>query len=290
MAESSSKAASTPMMLGARAHDFGRLPAEELARKIARQGLTCVQLALGKAISGIDLAPGTINPGLAHHVGQAFLKHNVQIAVLGCYINPIHPDRATRRTLLTLFKEHLRYARDFGCGLVALETGSVNADYSPHPDNRGDDAFRQLLESIGELVAEAEKFGVLVGIEGVTWHTVSTPAKMRTVLDTIQSNNLQVVFDPVNLLSIDNCREPDRVIKESFELFGDRIAIIHAKDFVVKNGEFKTVPAGKGSLDYRYLLKTLKTKKPSINVLLEEAGEDVVDDCMKHLRNVYDVV
>ena len=277
-------------MLGARAHDFGRLPAEELARKIAARGLTCVQLAVAKAIAGVELAPGFLSPGLAHHVGQAFHRHNVQIAVLGCYINPIHPDRATRRTLISLFKEHLRYARDFGCGLVALETGSVNADYSPHPDNRGEDAFRQMLNSIGELVAEAEKFGVLVGIEGVTWHVVSTPAKMRTVLDTIKSDNLQVVFDPVNLLSIDNCSGPDRVIKESFELFGDRIAIIHAKDFVVKNGGFKTVPAGKGSLDYRHLLKTLKAKKPSINVLLEEAGEDVVDDCVKHLRSIYAAV
>jgi sugar phosphate isomerase/epimerase len=277
-------------MLGARAHDFGRLPAGELARKIAAKGLTSVQLAVAKAIAGVELAPGFLSPGLAHHVGQAFHRHNVQIAVLGCYINPIHPDRATRRTLLGLFKEQLRYARDFGCGLVALETGSVNADYSPHPDNRGEDAFRQLLESIGELVAEAERFGVLVGIEGVTWHVVSTPARMKTLLDNIRSSNLQVVFDPVNLLSLDLCRDPDRVIKESFDLFGDRIAIIHAKDFVVKDGEFKTVPAGKGNLDYRYLLKTLKSRKPSINVLLEEAGEDVVDDCVKHLRTVYDAV
>ena len=279
-----------PLMLGARAHDFGKLPADELARKIAARGLTGVQLALGKAIAGIEVAPGFLSPGLAHHVGQAFHQHGVQIAVLGCYINPIHPDRATRRTLLGLFKEHLRYARDFGCGLVALETGSLNADYSSHPDNRGEGAFRQLLDSIGELVAEAEKFGVLVGSEGVTWHTVSTPARMKTLLDKIGSNNLQVVFDPVNLLSLDNCGDPDRVIRESFDLFGDRIAIIHAKDFVVKNGEFKTVPAGKGSLDYRYLLKTLKTRKPGVNVLLEEAGEDAVDDCMKHLRGIYDAV
>jgi L-ribulose-5-phosphate 3-epimerase len=279
-----------PLRLGARAHDFGKLPADELAGKIAARGLTSVQLALGKAIAGVDLAPGFLSPGLAHHIGQAFNRHGVQIAVLGCYINPIHPDHAARRTLLSLFKEHLRYARDFGCGLVALETGSVNADYSPHPDNHSDDAFRQLLESIGELVAEAEKFGVLVGIEGVTWHVVSTPARMKTLLDKIGSNNLQVVFDPVNLLSLENCGDPDRVIKESFELFGDRIAIIHAKDFVVKNGEFKTVPAGKGSLDYRYLLKTLKAKKPCINVLLEEAGEDVVDDCVRHLRSIYDAV
>ena len=97
--------------------------------------------------------------------------------MLGCYVNPIHPDPATRRSLLGLFKEHLRYARDFGNGLVALETGSVNADYSPHPENHGEHAFQQSLASIAELAAEAEKFGVIVGIEAVASHVVSTPTK-----------------------------------------------------------------------------------------------------------------
>ena len=175
---------------------------------------------------------------------ERFTSHGVQIAVLGCYVNPIHPDPMTRKSLLGLFKEHLRYARDFGNGLVALETGSVNADYSPHPENHGETAFQQSLASIAELVAEAEKFGVIVGIEAVTSHVVSTPQKMRRMLDTVASNNLQVVFDPVNLLSLENHHEQERVIGESLELFGDRIAIIHAKDFVVENGQFKMYKRG----------------------------------------------
>ena len=192
---------SLPLRLGVRAHDFGCRPADELVAKIAANGLICTQLALGKAIAGLELKPGVLNPGLAFHIGQAFQRHGVQIAVLGCYVNPIHPDTKMRATLLSLFKEHLRFARDLGCGLVALETGSVNADYSPHPDNHSEAAFQESLASIAELVAEAEKFGVLVGIEAVTSHVVSTPAKMRRMLDAVASNNLQVVFDPVNLLS-----------------------------------------------------------------------------------------
>lgn len=146
--------------IGVRAHDFGRLSADELASRIAARGLTCVQLALNKAIVGLDLKAGDMNPGLAFHVGQAFRRHGVQIAVLGCYINPIHPDPAKRKELLAFFKDHLRYARDFGCGLVGLETGSVNADYSPHPDNQSEAAFQQMLAGIAELVQEAERFGV----------------------------------------------------------------------------------------------------------------------------------
>jgi sugar phosphate isomerase/epimerase len=274
------------MRIGVRAHDFGKLPADELACRIAAKGLSCVQLAVSKAIAGLDLKPGDMNPGLAWHVGQAFQRHGVQIAVLGCYINPIHPDPQRRAELLGFFKEHIRFARDFGCNSVGLETGSVNADYSPHPNNHGELAFHRMLKSIAVLVEEAEKFGVIVCIEGVTSHTVSTPAKMRRVLDTIKSNNLQVIFDPVNLLSIDNYRDQDRVMMESFDLFGDRIAVLHAKDFRVEGNALKQVRAGQGNYNYRLLLETINKRKPCISILLEEASEDTAAECVQFINSM----
>jgi L-ribulose-5-phosphate 3-epimerase len=275
-----------PIRIGVRAHDFGRLSAGELAAKIAAKHLVCAQLALGKAIAGFTLKPGALNPGLAFDIGKAFQQHGVQIAVLGCYVNPIHPDPTTRQSLLGLFKEHLRYARDFGNGLVALETGSINADYAPHPENHGESAFQQSLSSIAELVAEAEQFGVIVGIEAVTSHVVSTPQKMKRMLDAVASNNLQVVFDPVNLLSLDNHLAQERVIGESLELFGDRIAIIHAKDFVVDNGQFKCTSAGLGKLRHDLVMKFAVEQKPGISIVLEDTNEQTAQDSRQFLRHV----
>ena len=277
---------SLPIRFGVRAHDFGCLPAGELAAKIAAKHLVCVQLALGKAIAGFNLKPGALNPGLAFEIGRAFQEHGVQIAVLGCYVNPIHPDPTTRKSLLGLFKEHLRYARDFGNGLVALETGSVNADYSPHPENHGETAFQQSLASIAELVAEAEHFGVIVGIEAVTSHVVSTPQKMRRMLDNVASNSLQVVFDQVNLLSLDNHHEQERVIGESLELFGDRIAVIHVKDFAVENGQFKCASAGLGKLRHDLVMKFAVTQRPGISILLEDTNEQAAEDSRQFLGQV----
>ena len=274
------------MRIGVRAHDFGKLPAEELAGRIAAKGLSCVQLALSKAIEGLNLHPGDLNSGLAFHIAQAFHRHGLQIAVLGCYVNPIHPDPETRRVLLGFFKEHLRFARDFGCGLVALETGSLNADYSFHPDNHGEQALELSLASIASLVEEAEKWGVIVGIEGVTTHVVSTPARMRRVLDTIGSSHLQVVFDPVNLLSTHNYRSQDAIIQQAFDLYGDRIVVLHAKDFIVKDTEFKAVRTGQGCFNHELLLGLLRKRKPHINLLLEEVGENTVADCIQFLHKV----
>jgi L-ribulose-5-phosphate 3-epimerase len=271
------------LRLGVRAHDFGKLPSEELASRIAKKGFVAVQLALNKAIEGLDLEPGNLSPGLAFHVGEAFRRHGIQIAVLGCYINPLHPDREKRRELIGWFKEHLRYSRDFGCGLVALETGTPDPDYLPHRDTHTEASFQESLRSLAELVAEAERFGVIVGVEGVTTHAVSTPAKMRRMLDSLASPNVQVVFDPVNLISFENHLDQQRVVEESLQLFGDRIAVAHAKDFVVGEDSLTTVAPGKGSFDYAPLLRHLTLRKPGISIICEETGPEWAEEAIGHL-------
>ena len=276
------------MRIGVRAHDFGKLPAAELAQHIAAQGLESVQLNIGASIAGVDGQPGCLSPGLADHVRRAFDRAGVGIAALSCYVNPIHPDQATRAANLARFKEHLRFARGFGCGVVALESGSLNADYSPHKDNHTGRAFRQTVASLAELTEEAERFGVLVGIEGVTSHVLGTPELMYQALQAVDSPNLQVVLDPVNLINNDNYKDQRQVMEKVFELYGDRIIIIHAKDFIVENGAVKAVHCGRGIMDYPYILSVLKERKPFIDVILEGVPEDAAEECVKYLNGAAD--
>lgn len=263
--------------LGVRAHDFGKLPTDQLAAVVAAKGFTCIQLALAKALEGINSDTGALNPGLARHVRQTFERHGVAISVLGCYINPIDPDPEKRKQQMARFKEHIRFARDFGCSVVATETGSRNADWSQHPNNASDSTLAELTDQIGELVREAEKFGVFVCIEGVTRHVVSTPQRMKRVLDAINSPNLQVLFDWVNLLSAENHQNQIQVIDEAFALFGDRIQVIHAKDFVANGNELKPALIGEGHLRFERLFYHLKTRKSFIDVLLEETSPSTVE-------------
>lgn len=275
------------MILGVRAHDFGKTSPVELAGRISAKGFTCVQLPLSKAVHGIDTGPGRLNPGLAGYIRDVFAEHNLKIAVLGCYINPVHPDPQIRRKDLERFKEHLRYVRDFGCSIVGTETGSVNPGQPFPPGNHSEETFQILLDSVAELVAEAEKFGVIMGIEGVVKEPLSTPEKIKRLIDTIKSNNLQIIYDPANLISAANYEKQDEIYQKSFALFGDRIVIIHAKDFVIENGKKELVQVGKGILNYELLLKLIKTRKPLINVLLEGATPDNAVECGEYLKRVY---
>lgn len=270
--------------IGIRAHDLGRFPAGELARRVSGYGLDCVQLALGKAIEGADLRSGVISSEFARGIGAAFGRHHIRIEVLGCYINPIHPDSGKRCELLGWFKEHLRHARDFDCNVVALESGSFNADYSPHADNSGEDAFQQLLASLQELVEVAERCGVVVGIEAVSGHVISTPERMRRLLDAIPSPHLQVVFDPVNLLLPEHGMNQREVIERSLDLFGMKIAVLHAKDYRVREGRTEFCSVGAGVMEYGFLISWLACHRPGMAILLEEVGPHDVESSVAFIN------
>lgn len=271
-------------MIGIRAHDMGKMPAKELAKAVAEKGCGCVHLALQRALTDYNFSVGKLNPGMAKTIREAFRKEDVCISVLGCYINPVHPNPQSRRDSLEWFKEHIRFARDFGCSIVATETGSLNADCSYHPGNASAETFEALVESVRELVGEAEKFGVFVCLEGVTTHTISTPKLMKRILDRIQSNNLQVLFDLANLLDENNIGRQREIIQEAFQLYGDRIIMIHAKDFIFDHGTKISVPIGEGVMDYPFLMKILAAQKPGIEITMEDTKPEWIEEGIKTLR------
>lgn len=275
------------MNIGIRAHDIENRPLEELVKEIAGKGFTSVQLALSKSFDEINTEKGSLSPGLAHYIGSAFSRKHIQIAVLGCYFNMIHPDQVERRNGIERFKEHIRFARDFGCSIVATETGNVHPEISYTEENFKEEPFLEVVDSVRELVKEAEKFGVIVGIEAGVNHPVYSPKVMKRLLDTIDSNNLQVILDPVNLLTVDTYENQLEIFQEAMELFGDRVVVLHAKDFIIENNQLLPTAVGKGLLNYEFILNMIKKKKPFINILLEETKEPYIDESVAFLKRLW---
>ncbi|WP_419954007.1 sugar phosphate isomerase/epimerase family protein [Neobacillus niacini] len=275
--------------IGIRAHDIEDPSIENVVTIIANKGLSSVQLALGKSLKDTNSELGSLSPGFAQTIRRFFDKKGIQIAVLGCYFNMIHPDHTERRKGIARFKEHLRFARDFGCSIVGTETGNVQAEIVYTEENFTEQPFLEVVESVKELVEEAEKFGVMVGIEGGINHPIHSPERMKRLLDTVPSNNLQVIYDPANFISIDNFLNQEKVIQEAFELFGDRMVILHAKDFVIEDEQVKIVPVGQGLLNYDFLFNLLKKKKPFINILMESTQEPYIDGSVDFLIEKYGI-
>lgn len=65
---------------------------------------------------------------------------------------------------------------------------------------------------------------IIVAIEPVCRHIVNNAKRARKVLDAIDSPNLQIIFDPVNLLDESNYQEYPAIFKEFVEILGPDIA------------------------------------------------------------------
>ncbi|MCB2339267.1 sugar phosphate isomerase/epimerase family protein [Clostridium estertheticum] len=275
------------MRIGIRGHDVGQYKLEELAEILEGKNLKSIQFVPKKIITEFKITNGSMTPGMAEHIKQILTKHNLNISLLGCYINLANPDDNELNKLLENFKEHIRFAKYLGCNIVGTETGALNREYVYTKDNNTEEAFKRSLNSMKILVKEAEKFGVVVGVEGVTKHVMNTPERLKRAIDCVNSNNLQVIFDPINFIDETNFDNQDEIIKKSFELFGDKIAIIHAKDFVYDDGKIKQVSIGSGQFNYPLLLSLIKERKPYIDIILEDTVPTDLDSSIKYIEELY---
>lgn len=258
------------MQLGIRLHDTTKLPFEERIADVHNLGFACGHLALAKVIDEFPTTDEALTPGLAMYIKNVFAKNHVDIAVLGCYLNLANPNKEQLEKTVHRYMAHIRFASWLGCGVVGTETGAPNETYSFTPECHTEEALQLFIQNVRPVVKYAEQMGVVFAIEPVYRHIVWNPKQARRVLDEIQSPNLQIIFDPVNLLDIANYRDREEIIGEAIELLGPDIAMVHLKDFRVEGEKMVSVGCGLGEMDYTDILKFMKERKPFIHATLED--------------------
>lgn len=275
------------MRIGIRAHDVAYAPLEQLIPNIHGQGFHCMHIALSKSIREFRPEIETMTPGLAMYMKELCTENKVDVAVLGCYLNLANPDPEQLAQIVEKYKAHIRFASVLGCGVVGTETGAVNTEYSFEPANHSEEALQIFIKNLRPIIEYAEKFGVIVAIEPVYKHIVYNIERARRVLDEINSPNLQIIFDPVNVLSVDNIKDQDEMIQKAFDLLGKDIAVVHAKDFLVENNEIISVASGLGGLNYPLLLKLVKQHKPYVHVTLEDTCPENAAAAREFMEKTY---
>lgn len=277
------------LQIGLRLHDGEKLPLEELLPKVRDQGFTCVHMALSKSLKDTPNTPSALTPGYAGYLRRLFWENGLDIAVLGNYLNLAHPDPDALKAIQEKYYAHIRFAALLGCGMVGTETGAPNSEYKFCQECRSDIALSAFIKNLKPVVRCAESYGVTVAIEPVAKHIVWSPKRCRQVLDEIGSHNLQVLFDPVNLLSMDNVDHADEVIAEAIELLGKDVVMLHLKDFLPEDagGQLKSVAPGLGGMDYRRVMAFVKAEKPYLYATLENTCPENAVACRQAMERAY---
>lgn len=282
------------MQLGIRLHDVNTTLAPELqtmearAKKAREEGFSCVHLAFSKVIRGFTFDECALTEGLAAHTRRVFAQNELDVAVLGCYLNLAHPDPEKLREIQSRYFGHLRVAALMGAGVVGTETGAPNPEYKTDANTHTPAALEAFIRGLAPVVERAEHYGVTVAIEPVWKHIVYDADRALQVLNAIASPNLRIILDPVNLLYPGNIDRAGAVIGDAIDKLGDRVAVVHLKDFTPVGDDLKALAAGTGEMDYTSILRFMKDRKPYIQATLENTGNENAVAAREFLQRLYD--
>lgn len=261
---------------GCRGHDvaFDGTP-DGLGAALEFQGVRNVQLALARSFPQ-EANPERLSPGLGATIRRALAAHGVEVAILGCYVNIIHPDLDEREAALRRFEAYLAHARFFGAPIVATETGSVDPSFAYTEDNFTPGAFEAAVASIRRLCATAERYGVVVGIEPGVNHPIHDVETTRRLIKRVDSPALGIVLDPTALITPQLAPRQLDIVRDALESFGDRVVATHLVDYRVEGSAIERCDIGAGVLDVEGVLAQVCAVKPGGYVITEFTEGDAI--------------
>ncbi|EUJ39662.1 AP endonuclease [Listeria weihenstephanensis FSL R9-0317] len=275
------------MQFAIRGHDITNVKnVEDLALKTQLAGIQNVQLALGISFPNMPTETANINPGMGNYFRTKLAERDVNIAILSCYINMIHPDLDVREQLLQKFEAYVKHAKYFGASMVATETGCVFPEIAYTTENFTEEAFQETVDVIKRLVEVGEKHGMLIGIEPGLNHPIHSLQKTERLIELVDSDFLGIILDPTNLITAETYPNQVDIVKHAFRLFGESICAVHMKDFVVENDRVKPTYLFQGEMQVKEIISVIAQQKPNSFVVLEETKDEWIGKAKDELNHM----
>ena len=249
---------------------------------------TKIAAVKGLGMTATDLGVGSSGPlPEPVPVRQLFHEQGMMLAQVSCYTNLECAPGPSRGAQMGRLQEALAFAGAAGARCVVSGCGHMDPNradevFVAHPDNWTDAAMDRLAESCGEAAYWAQMAGTVFCVEPWVLLTLDSPRRLADLVRRVDSAAFGILFDPVNLMNLDRYFDSGRMIRETFDLLGDHVRIVHAKDTRLIESSFtfhlsEALP-GTGRLDYDALLRCM-----------DDLGDPETPLHIEHLGSVEDV-
>ncbi|MDP7232113.1 MAG: sugar phosphate isomerase/epimerase [SAR202 cluster bacterium] len=205
----------------------------------------------------------------------------------------VSKDEKHRKSTIKFVKRMINFTSKLEGQNTYLRPGSLHSEpWKPHPENYSSETFDRLIDSTKQICNVAESEGVLIAIEGGVACPVSSPQKVKDLIDAVGSKKLGLNMDPVNFIgSLEHAYNTTKLINEFYSLVPGRIFGCHAKDFTViedllPHFEESIIDAPESLLDNEILLKGLESTNPKAHVLIEHLPDDKIPLAAEGIRRV----
>ena len=254
-------------ILGARMHDYGRGTPDEMFGKLAADGWHATQLAFKKSINGVK-SYADVTDALVSETLAAAQKHQIEISVLGTYVELAMNDESRLHNAAD-FKSQLAVCKALGARCMGTETTNMAKQPAGTSRERG---IYNLCKSLEAVLPEAERLGVTVAVEPVTYHSMNSVEATCQVLNSLQSPWLKVIFDMSNLVCAANVDRQAALWEQVGEKLGDKIVAVHFKGQAFReDGSLYSTSLEESTTDYAGAFAMLRALPQTLPVLREEA-------------------
>ena len=253
-------------------------------RKEFRPIEKCLDIAADQGFDGVEILQVQMEdftPSYLQKIKKHAFLNGLALMGLSTHQDFVDPDAYKRRHNVEQTIFYIRQAADLGIPTIRINTGRWNTskNFDHLMENKGiepvleghteKEGYEWVIDSIGKLVGEAEKAGVILGLEN-HWGLGLTPEGVLKIINAIKSPWLQVTLDTGNFLE-----NP----YERLSMLADKTVLLQAKTYY-GGGRWYTL-----DLNYEKIAKIMHKANYRGWVSLEfEGKEDPVSGCKKSLE------
>jgi L-ribulose-5-phosphate 3-epimerase len=211
-------------------------PLEQVLDDAARFGASGVEV-LERQLEDVSVSR-------LHRLRRQALTLGLDLYAVSTHQDFVYPDAADRRKQIDSTVRSLDVAEALGAGVIRINSGrwktipkfddlmAAEGKEPPLPGYTDEDAFGWVSESIAALLPEAERRGVVLGLEN-HWGLTFTAEGVRRILGRLPSSSyLGVVLDTGNFR--------ERLYEQLEDLSRLDIVLVHGKSYV-GGGEWYTL-------------------------------------------------
>lgn len=260
--------------LGATGHAFKDETFEKVAINLKSNNIDRIQLTPGKITTEFDWSKNCYTPALANYIKEKL--EGIHISSLGCYINMA----ADGDGEVEKFNKNIEFAKFLNADIICTETGNRGTIEETHSEEN----YRRVVEAGKKMAECAEKFGVTVGME-MTWsNSIWNIELFKKFLDEINSPNMCCLLDTAGLLNEESINEQHKLLDLYFDLFKDKIRLVHLKDVDIIDGKKTVVPVGTGKIDFDYIFQKIDENICAIDMIVESRNPEYVKNGIKYFE------
>ena len=211
---------------------------------------------------------------------KAARKHDMVIAEVGTWSNPISPDTDEARSAIEKCIAGLQLADQVGARCCVNISGSKNPEYwaGPHPDNMTQPVFDQVVETTRKIIDAVKPVRTVFALEAMPWAFPYSTETYLQLLKAIDRKGFGVHLDPVNMItSPQDYYNNGKLIREMFARLGPHIRSCHAKDITLREDNYipqlDELRPGLGGLDYGIFLQEL-SRLNDVPLMMEHLKTD----------------